>query len=103
MAKRLWPISLAFMLGTGSATVLAVYPRPATAHILCDGEFQITKYGPIATPYCGHQVIARVAVTVQGGTIIVTVPGFPGFGAVYYKRHRQPQETDDYNLPSEAQ
>ena len=61
MAKRLWPISLAFMLGTGSATVLAVYPLPATAHILCDGEFQITKYGPIATPYCGDQVIARVA------------------------------------------
>ena len=38
----------------------------------------------------------------QGGTIIVTVPGFPEFRAVYYKPHRQPQETDDYNLPSEA-
>lgn len=48
-------------------------------------------------------------VTVQGGTIIVTVPGFPGFRAVYYKPHRQPQlilrertKTDDYNLLSEA-
>ena len=35
--------------------------HPAAARILCDGEFQITKYGPIATPYCGDQVIARVA------------------------------------------
>ena len=38
----------------------------------------------------------------QGGTIIVTVPGFPEFRAVYYKPHRQPQETDDHNLLSEA-
>ena len=35
--------------------------HPAAARILCDGEFQITKYGPIATPYCGDQVIASVA------------------------------------------
>ena len=35
--------------------------HPAAARILCDGEFQISKYGPIATPYCGDQVIARVA------------------------------------------
>ena len=35
--------------------------HPAAARILCDGEFQITKYGPIATPYCQDQVIARVA------------------------------------------
>ena len=35
--------------------------HPAAARILCDGEFQITRYGPIATPYCQDQVIARVA------------------------------------------
>jgi hypothetical protein len=35
--------------------------QPAAARILCDGAFQITKYGPIATPYCGDQVIASVA------------------------------------------
>jgi len=49
---------------TGFATValLSVASlQPATARILCDGEFQITKYGPIATPYCGDQLIARVA------------------------------------------
>ena len=49
---------------TGFATValLSVASlQPAAARMLCDGEFQITKYGPIATPYCGDQVIARVA------------------------------------------
>ena len=35
--------------------------HPAAARILCDGEFQISKYGPIATPYCQDQVIASVA------------------------------------------
>ena len=34
--------------------------QPAAARILCDGEFQIARYGRIATPYCGDQVIARV-------------------------------------------
>ena len=49
---------------TGFATVallIVASLQPATARILCDGEFQITKYGPIATPYCGDQLIARVA------------------------------------------
>jgi len=35
--------------------------QPAAARILCQGEFQVTQYGLIATPYCGDQVIARVA------------------------------------------
>jgi hypothetical protein len=34
---------------------------PATARIECRGNFQITKYGPIATPYCEEEHIARVA------------------------------------------
>jgi hypothetical protein len=46
---------------TGFATVAVASLQPAAARILCDGEFQISKYGPIATPYCGDQVIARVA------------------------------------------
>ena len=45
---------------TGFATVTVASLQPAAARILCDGEFQISKYGPIATPYCGDQVIARV-------------------------------------------
>ena len=43
------------------ALLSAAWLHPAAARILCDGEFQITKYGPIATPYCGDQVIASVA------------------------------------------
>jgi hypothetical protein len=43
------------------ALLSAASLQPAVARIRCDGEFQITKYGPIATPYCGDQVIARVA------------------------------------------
>jgi len=35
--------------------------QPAAARILCQGEFQVTQYGLIATPYCGDQEIARVA------------------------------------------
>jgi hypothetical protein len=35
--------------------------QPVKARILCQGEFQVTKYGLIATPYCGDEEIARVA------------------------------------------
>ena len=49
-------ISLATVVLLSAASL-----HPAAARILCNGEFQITKYGPIATPYCGDQVIARVA------------------------------------------
>jgi hypothetical protein len=34
---------------------------PAAARIECRGNFQITKDGPISTPYCEEQQIARVA------------------------------------------
>jgi hypothetical protein len=43
------------------ALLSAASLHSAAARILCDGEFQITKYGPIATPYCGDKVIASVA------------------------------------------
>jgi hypothetical protein len=49
---------------TSFATIVvlsAASIHPAAARILCDGEFQINKYGRIATPYCADQVIARVA------------------------------------------
>jgi hypothetical protein len=35
--------------------------QPAAARIRCQGQFQVTKYGFIATPYCGDEEIARVA------------------------------------------
>jgi hypothetical protein len=34
---------------------------PAAARIECRGNFQVTKYGPIATPYCEEEQIAYVA------------------------------------------
>jgi len=34
---------------------------PAEARIECRGNFQMTKYGPIATPYCEGEQIAFVA------------------------------------------
>lgn len=52
---------------SGSATlavaaVLAfAMASPAAARIECQGNFQISKYGPIATPYCEEEHIARVA------------------------------------------
>ncbi|HZJ13389.1 MAG TPA: hypothetical protein VFD26_12215 [Methyloceanibacter sp.] len=52
---------------SGSATLavtalLAIaVASPAAARIECRGNFQISKYGPIATPYCEEQQIARVA------------------------------------------
>lgn len=34
---------------------------PAEARIQCQGQFQVTKYGLISTPYCEGENIARVA------------------------------------------
>ena len=34
---------------------------PPEARIQCRGNFQMTKYGPIATPYCEEEQIAFVA------------------------------------------
>ena len=35
--------------------------QPAAARIPCDGDFQVTQYGRIATPYCEEEQIAKVA------------------------------------------
>jgi hypothetical protein len=40
---------------------LAASATPAAARIQCQGNFQISKYGPIATPYCEEEQIAHVA------------------------------------------
>jgi hypothetical protein len=48
----------------GYATlVVAIFaaPDPAAARIQCRGNFQMTQYGPIATPYCEEEQIAAVA------------------------------------------
>jgi hypothetical protein len=48
---------------TGFAALLLamLLTTPAAARIQCDGNFQITKYGPMATPYCEAEQIAFVA------------------------------------------
>ena len=48
---------------TGCAVLLLALAlaAPAAAKIQCRGNFQITKYGPIATPYCEEEQIAFVA------------------------------------------
>lgn len=44
------------------AALLAVAAAsPAEAKIECRGNFQMSKYGPIATPYCEEEHIAHVA------------------------------------------
>jgi hypothetical protein len=37
------------------------FTSPAAARIQCQGNFQVTKYGLLSTPYCEEMQIARVA------------------------------------------
>jgi len=53
---RLIPICFAF-----SALALLAAHQPATAKIKCQGNFQMNPSGPIATPYCEEEQIAKVA------------------------------------------
>jgi hypothetical protein len=46
----------------GAILVLAAFAaNPAAARIECRGNFQVSKYGLIATPYCEEEQIAKVA------------------------------------------
>ena len=58
MHRRFWS-------GTATLVVAAVFAvslaAPASARIQCQGNFQVTKYGLLATPYCQELEIARVA------------------------------------------
>jgi hypothetical protein len=48
--------------GLASLTFLSfLAPATAEARIQCQGNFHVTKYGLIATPYCEEEQIARVA------------------------------------------
>jgi hypothetical protein len=48
-----------FMLG--GMIGMAAVADPASAKIECRGNFQVSKHGLIATPYCEEEQIARVA------------------------------------------
>jgi hypothetical protein len=47
-------------LAAGSLLAFS-FASPADARIRCHGNYQARKYGPIATPYCQDENIARVA------------------------------------------
>jgi len=58
MHRRFWSGAAT----VAAAAVLAVsLTAPASARIQCQGNFQVTKYGLLATPYCEEREIARVA------------------------------------------
>jgi hypothetical protein len=44
-----------------AGVVLLAFAVPVEARIQCKGIYQVSKYGLIATPYCGDQQIAAVA------------------------------------------
>ena len=44
-----------------ASALLVALAGPAAARIECQGNFQMSKYGPIATPYCEEEQIAKVA------------------------------------------
>ena len=49
------------MAGCAALILVTTLAGPAVARVQCRGNFQITKYGPIATPYCEEEQIALVA------------------------------------------
>ena len=42
-----------------AALLIVAMAAPAAARIECRGNFQVTKYGLISTPYCEEEQIAR--------------------------------------------
>jgi hypothetical protein len=44
-----------------AALALLAASQPAAAKIKCQGNFQMNPSGPIATPYCEEEQIAKVA------------------------------------------
>jgi hypothetical protein len=49
------------LAGCVALALTIMLTEPSEARIECRGNFQMTKYGPIATPYCEEEQIAFVA------------------------------------------
>ena len=49
------------LAGCAAVALTTMLTAGAEARIECRGNFQMTKYGPIATPYCEEEQIAFVA------------------------------------------
>ena len=48
----------AALIGCATLILATLLTVPTQARIECHGNFQITKYGPIATPYCEEEQFA---------------------------------------------
>lgn len=60
-SKRSTFIGAAAVAGAVTTLAAAMVAQPASAAIRCDGNFQITSQGRIATPYCEDNYLAQVA------------------------------------------
>ena len=49
------------LAGCAAVALITMLPEPSEARIQCRGNFQVTKYGLLATPYCEEEQIAFVA------------------------------------------
>lgn len=54
-------IHVQMLAGLAAVVAAVAVSGPAEAAIKCQGNFQVTKYGLISTPYCEEEQIARVA------------------------------------------
>ena len=52
---------LATVAAAALIATLAMLPTAAEAKIRCDQEYQLNKSGPVRTPYCEDDYLARVA------------------------------------------
>ena len=59
--RRKVELTLTSLAGLVLALLAAASATPAAARVQCQGNFQISKFGPLATPYCEEEQIARVA------------------------------------------
>ncbi|MCH9806301.1 MAG: hypothetical protein K0U74_01085 [Alphaproteobacteria bacterium] len=57
--KIAFPLLTAAFSGVIATTMFSA--APAEAKIRCNGPWQVTRDGQIATPYCGDNYLARVA------------------------------------------
>jgi hypothetical protein len=57
--------------GAAGALLVIFASEPAFARVECRGNFQVSKYGLIATPYCEEEQIAKIA---QSRGFRVTAP-----------------------------
>jgi len=59
--KKVTQITSFAAAGAMTALIATMSAQPASAGIRCEGNFQITQYGRINTPYCEDNYLAQVA------------------------------------------